>query len=297
MIIASNKNPSSASSPSRSSRPSREHMTPTCRTRLASPRAFTLIELVIAAGLMAMILVGAYLCLHAGIAAQKMVEPRVDAAQTGRVVLNLLSSELRAACPLSKDFDFLGANHTLRGADADTLNFATHHVVPPLGPRDYCQVSYYLRPGTNSASLTLWRRRNPRMGLDPLEGGPREIIAHGVHSLNLEYYDGLDWHEDWGEEDPSARARQESSWRAQPNLSGFPEAVRITLRMDPSSSSSRASESASSTNREPPMVFQTVVRLNLARRPAPASGGANTQATSDGNNPGAPGAQPAPGPF
>ena len=37
-----------------------------------------------------------------------MVEPRVEVFQNARVAMALMTADLRDACPLSKDFDFLG---------------------------------------------------------------------------------------------------------------------------------------------------------------------------------------------
>src|SRR6185369_2943245 len=45
------------------------------------PSGFTLIEVVISASLMALVLVAAYVCLSAGFASKKLVEPRADIIQ------------------------------------------------------------------------------------------------------------------------------------------------------------------------------------------------------------------------
>src|SRR5271170_5422359 len=102
------------------------------KTSLPSFRArgFTLIELVISAAVGAMILMGAYLCLSAGLASQKMIDPRVDVLQSARVVLAMMSADLRAACPLDKEYAFLGMHRALGIADADNLDFATHNYTP-----------------------------------------------------------------------------------------------------------------------------------------------------------------------
>ena len=76
--------------------------------------AFTLIEVMISSALMALILVSAYLCLGAGFSAQKMVEPRAEIIQNARVAMNLMAADLRAACPIGTDFQFLGT-HRLVG--------------------------------------------------------------------------------------------------------------------------------------------------------------------------------------
>jgi hypothetical protein len=69
-----------------------------------------------------------------------------------------------------------------------------------------------------------------------------------------------------------------------PNLSGFPEAVRISLLLD-------LNPEKTVEEKEPPLLFQTVVRLELADVPAPAGG---TDASDNSNSPGNGNTQPGP---
>jgi type II secretory pathway pseudopilin PulG len=239
-----------------------------------SAGAFTLIELVISAALMAMILTATYACLSSALAGQKLLEPRADVTQAARVAMALITADLRAACPLSKDFNFLGMHRTIEDVDADNLDFATHNYKPtrPL-EADFCEISYYVAKENDSPDYSLYRRRNPRIGLDPLQGGSRELIAQGLQGVVFEYYDGFEWYDAWGEINPDKKERKEKKTSLAPaNLSGMPEAVRVTLRFDPDPRAGKARWKASAgeyarsqvENPEAPMVFQTTVRLNLA---------------------------------
>jgi len=234
--------------------------------------AFTLIELMISAAVASIILTASYLCLSAGVATQKVVEPRTEVLQSGRVALAMMSADLRSACSLSPDFDFVGEERALGDMEADNLDFATHNYMPARpGEGDYCQVSYFVDKSRGTNGFSLWRRRNPHLAPDPLSGGSREEIARGLRGLTLSYYDGLDWYDTWG--DANVKKKVKYTAAPAPNLSGFPEAVQITLLLDPN-------PDKSGENREPPLVFQTVVRLELAD--VPASGGAS--ATPDNSN-------------
>ena len=95
-----------------------------------SETGFTLIELVISGSLMALILVSGYLCLSAALSSQKLIEPRVEILQNARVAMNLMAADLRAACPLDKQFDLLGMSRKLGEMEADNLDFATHNYTP-----------------------------------------------------------------------------------------------------------------------------------------------------------------------
>src|SRR5439155_7733176 len=121
---------------------------------------FTLIELVISAGLMTMILVSAYFCLSAGFSSQKLIEPRAEIIQNARVALAIMSADLRGACPLSTNNQFLGMHRTVGEMDADNLDFATHNYTPHRTHEgDFCEVSFYVDKDPVSGTCTLWRRR------------------------------------------------------------------------------------------------------------------------------------------
>jgi type II secretory pathway pseudopilin PulG len=268
-----------------------------CRNR----SGFTLIELVISAGLMTMILVSAYFCLSAGFSSQKIIEPRIEIVQNARVAMAIMSADLRGACPLSTNQPFLGMHRTLGDRDADNLDFATHSYTPNRANEgDFCQVSFFVEKDASSGTLTLWRRRNPALAFDPLSGGNREEIARGLLGLRFEYYDGFEWYDTWGDIEGNGK-----------RLFGMPDAVRITLlfhrnpptRAPPAASSSLNAPSPESAaaaaapvpsendTTEPPLVFQTVARLNLAHRPeGGVTGSAPSARTGDATS------QPAPVP-
>ena len=240
----------------------------------------------ISAALMAILLGAAFACLKAGLETRKVIEPRGDSLQTGRVALGLIAADLRTACPLHKGPQFLGMRRQLGGIEADNLDFATlNHTPRNPSEGDYCSVSWYVDQDPGSSETHLWRRRNPMMAFDPLSGGEREEIAAGVRGFQLEYYDGFEWYETWG--DPQGEVKQQNSNRDRPNLVGMPEAVRITLLMDSEPSTRKPSAptidpAAGPTSSAPPLRFQTVVRLNLA-------GVSSSSTSSSGGNAPAPG--------
>jgi hypothetical protein len=223
--------------------------------------------------------------MHAAISSQKLIEPRMEVLQTARVAMTLLTADLRCACPLSQDYEFLGTHRMQGDIETDSLDFATHNYTPRgHGEGDFCAVSVFLDKDPRSGQLSLFRRRNPHITLDPLSGGSREEIARGVRGLKFEYSDGYDWYEDWGDTD--LRGKRQFSQRSHPNLSGLPEAVRITLWLNPSRRAPLTEERGATTN-EPPLVFQTVARLNLADSgETPPSAGSSTNAAPDSSTQG-----------
>lgn len=257
-----------------------------CRQFDQAALGFTLIEIVISSALMALILVSGYACLNAAVSSQKTMEPRLEVFQNARVAMGIMTADLRAACPLSKDYDFLGMHRMVGEVQADNLDFATHNYTPRHAREgDFCQTSFFLEKDPESGRFTLWRRRNPRIALDPLSGGTREEIATGLAGLKFEYYDGYDWYDSWG--DVEGRGKLQSSRREHYNLEGLPEAVRITLYFDPNPLAIRDPRKETTAS-EPPFVFQTVARLNLADVPQPAADQSTGSAPAPdaSNNPG-----------
>lgn len=247
-----------------------------CGRDAHSPLAFTLMEVVISAALMSLILVTAYLCFDAGIRGRRMVEPRVEVFQNARVAMALISADLRSACPLSKDFDFLGSHRMLGSMPGDNLDFATHNYTPRRDREaDFCETSFFLDKDPETGRFSLFRRRNPIPAPDPLSGGSREEIATGLLGARFEYFDGLDWYDTWGDE---SGKKAETSNRDQPNLTGMPEAVRITLWFDSDPQAKLMEASNNKTN--PPMVFQTVARLMLADTTQPDAASSSSDDTS-----------------
>lgn len=270
---------------------------------MGGPRAgFTLVEMTIAAALMALILGAAYACLNAGIAAQRLIDPRVEATQAGRVALALLTADLRCACPLSKNVEFVGNDRRVGETETDGADFGTHHYTPARpGDGDFCQTSYFVEPDPESGQLVLWRRRNPRIGLDPFQGGSREEIARDVRQFKLEYYDGFEWFDSWGDPDGRRQAREANSLRTEPNLLGLPTAVRITLALGLGRTPRRAPEAATAPGpgtaetdaREERIAFQTVARIQV---PATAAGsGTGAAPGGEGASPETPGPGAVPG--
>ncbi len=252
------------------------------RRARAAARGFTLIEIIISSGLMALILASGYICLNAAISSQKLIEPRVEIIQNARVAMALMTADLRNACPLSKEYDFLGMHRTLGEVQADNLDFATHNYTPRrAGEGDFCQMSLFLERDPQTKQFTLWRRRNPHIGLKALSGGSREEIATGLRGLRFEYYDGFEWYDSWG--DVEQRGRAQTSRRERYNLEGMPEAVRITLWFDSNPRGRKDMNSVTVTN-EPTLMFQTVARLNLADIPQPNASSSGMDGNAPGNS-------------
>jgi len=207
--------------------------------RLESARGFTLIELLVASSIFVGVVSGAYLCLHAGLESRKEVARRADLAQTARVTLRLIAADLRSACVLDEEFEFVGMQREdLEGFPAaGNVDFATRNWRPQRrGEGNLCEVSWFVDRDPRTGDFALFRRRDPSPDEQPLAGGSREQIAAGLRYFRLEYYDGYSWYDTWGPDIEAGSDRREErirpggdSFGFAGNLRGFPEAVRITI--------------------------------------------------------------------
>ena len=234
--------------------------------------AFTLIELVISVALASVILMAAYACMSAALAGRDTVESRSTAIQGARVALDRIGADLRAALPLSSEFEFIGMQRTLGDSRADNLDFATHNYAPRREREaDICEISYFVSESPETGRLTLWRRRDPVPDGKPLEGGFREEILEGIRELRFEYYDGFDWYEEWGDTEIDLE-NADTTYLAS-NLYGMPEAVRITLVVEAEADAPRGGNAES---QPAELAFQSLVRLELAAAAFNSSFGAST---------------------
>jgi hypothetical protein len=224
-----------------------------------------------------MVLAATYACMSAGLTGQKLVEQRAEGVQSARIALSMMAADFRAAVPLSGKVEFLGLRRSQEGADSDNVDFSTRNYKPARANEpDYCEASYFLARDPESDSYILMRRRDATPDPEPLEGGSREEIARGVRGLRLEYYDGIEWFDEWG--DPEGKAKGMTDPPA--NSYGLPEAVRITIVFDPETGKNAGGE----TEAKEPMTFQTVARIELAlmfnRQSTSANSGANATSAS-----------------
>lgn len=265
----------------------------------------TLIELTVGVAVMTGIIASAYFCLHAGFTSQRALDEHMDQTQKARVVLAMMTKDLRHACAWNQDFTFVGMDRKLGNIEADNVDFATHNWRPRApGEGDICEISYFVDKNRETGEVGLWRRRDASPDYEPLAGGDKEELVTGVLSLRFEYYDGLWWYDSWGRVDPrreppSEQARSsvqaesseqggESLTSFAGNLYGLPDAVRISIAFGEETrpeegpgrlKDGRAEESSI------PLLFQTVVYLNLADRASRSSMSSfDSSETASGNS-------------
>lgn len=201
---------------------------PTAGCGSASPRAFTLLELLVALA-MGVIIAGAlYSSLRAGFRARTLAEAQVEPVRTAELATALLRPDFESARPANSTLagPFVGTDTTGEaGLAADTVEFFTlgdptdplAAMAPaggaaagpaspvggvagpaPTGEARQVQIGLVALPGPGgSAEQCLVRRVTTNLlaqvAVEPYE----EVLCRNVRSLNIRYYDGLAWQDSW----------------------------------------------------------------------------------------------------
>lgn len=188
-----------------------------------SRRGFTLVELIVAAVIAAMIAgsavasVSQMLKLKTKSAARQQVYERADMA-TGRMALDLANvirhHNLQFARITVSDG---GAGDSAR----DGLMLLTRSVRPVRDETDAAEggeyeVQFRIKPvsGTDQRPA-LWRRRDPGHDTFLDAGGVAAPVVRGVRALSIQAYDGNEWFDSWDSD-----------------AEGFPHAIRVEVTVD-----------------------------------------------------------------
>ncbi len=181
---------------------------------------FTLIEVVIAMFIGAFIVVAAYLALDGAQSQQRQVDTVANRLKAIQFAVNSLEQDLEYLSPRPVRDGFGDRVPLLRGKsdDADSYLELTRGQWrnPANLPRSNLQhLRYYLEDGTLMREHWLFVDR-----ADDSEGVRRELLT-GVEELEVEFYDGERWLDNWLAESVLER-----------DTADMPRAVRITLHLD-----------------------------------------------------------------
>jgi len=169
--------------------------------RLPLPQAFTLLEMLVALALMGMLATALYASLRTGIGARKSAVAAVESVRTLELAHEIVRRDLEAALAprglLAGAFIGEDAKEGGTDKDADTLTWHAAVGGPRVGASDIVRVGIALAtPETGSQRVLV--RSVVRNLLSPTEQEPdEEVLARGVASLNLRYFDGSTWLDAW----------------------------------------------------------------------------------------------------
>ncbi|NIQ38326.1 MAG: prepilin-type N-terminal cleavage/methylation domain-containing protein [Proteobacteria bacterium] len=194
-------------------------------TRRPNQRAgFTLVEIVVATVILAVVLTIAYRVFSVSYAGLRQIAPERDLFHTARVILDRMADEIQSAYyrPGLAYTGFVGENDEKDDAPWDTLTFSTmanfYWIKSTEGIRqsDFLKISYSLvEEEEEEKERRLIRRQDPAFG--PFEEYSEGIdsedrgfnrLTDDVWGIDFRYFTGEEWVEDWnsGEQEKLPRA-------------------------------------------------------------------------------------------
>jgi len=183
---------------------------------------FTLLELLIAMTMMTIIAASLYTSMSIGFRARESAEKVVEKGRAAEIAIELIKGMLASSMDPDGVLagEFKGEDEEGdEGYDADTLTFYASDYNPEedelASDIEKVELSVPVREDTEEKVIV---RKVTTNLLSPTTLDPdEEILCANVRSMNLEYYDGSDWQDEWDSSD---------------NDNTLPKAVKITIVLE-----------------------------------------------------------------
>ena len=168
-----------------------------------APRGFTLIEMMLAIGVLAMILAMLASSFHTIAQSKVHAEGRLMVDREGRALLWQLSKEVTniVQTPYAiSHVALLGAGHMGNGLPIDTITMSTfsaghRRALTGMTPENI--VTYNLTPNPAQPGWYLLQRSQQSGLLTSTAATQSTLLADNVRSLHIRYFDGQRWGESW----------------------------------------------------------------------------------------------------
>jgi general secretion pathway protein J len=162
---------------------------------------FTLLEILIAIAILAVVATLVYASFDASIKVIDGVNHESDIYRDARLILTKLSEDLSMAyMPRGlQEATFVGQDGVVEDRPQDSLRFtALSHVrvLPDQPTSDLTLIEYTLEAGPEGKGWVLLRRENANLYGLSQDGGEYEI-GEGIRGFNLRYFDGKTWADSW----------------------------------------------------------------------------------------------------
>ncbi|NQU75927.1 MAG: hypothetical protein HQ546_06410 [Planctomycetes bacterium] len=169
----------------------------------ATPRqtGVTLVELIVATTVTVLVAGSTVAILRSCAAASQRADLQTSAQAEARAAVQAIATAIRNAFRSPDGSEFLqGIDGQRDGRPADRIRLFTvsRKTVRPNQPEsDVVECEFFLGEPVPGAPSALMLRTDPTRNRPPDGGGVVERIAENVVALDLTYYDGLSWCQEW----------------------------------------------------------------------------------------------------
>lgn len=171
-------------------------------TRRNSHHGFTLLELILALGMISMLAVSLYATLRVAFKARESATAGILPMRSANIAMEMLEQDLESALPPTGVLAgaFIGQHLGDAMSSSDTLEFyciGTSDAIDPPRSAGIRRVSLGVMASPDGRGNVLIRRIYSNL-LSPTEAVPDdEILCRNVRSFSMRYFDGTSWQDDW----------------------------------------------------------------------------------------------------
>jgi type II secretion system protein J len=186
---------------------------------------FTLIELIVAMGMVVVLAMGLYAALQVAFRTQRSAQAAVEPSRTAQIALELLQQDIENAMApnpalIGMAGNFEGTQATdSRGREADDINFFSTADSPQHvdANGEIKNVELTVVQPQNSGDFVLIRRVTRNLTSQVTTPPDVEVICRNVGAFTLQYFDGTNW---------------DTTWDSTTEDNCLPVAVMVTLQLD-----------------------------------------------------------------
>ena len=190
--------------------------------RTSGVRGFTLLEMLAATTMVAVLVGSLYASLRIAFRARDSALQSMEAVRKSEQTMQLIKADLHSAMVPNGILAgaFVGrSGGGILGSGVDALEFyaAAMDIEPCPGAGDIKKIEYSCELSADSAEMVLVRRITTNLLAPTVPEPGQEILCRGVRAFVLRYFDGSVWQENWDS-------------GTQGNL--LPKAVEVTIELE-----------------------------------------------------------------
>ncbi|HDZ22035.1 hypothetical protein LCGC14_0467590 [marine sediment metagenome] len=191
--------------------------------RPANARGFSLLELLVALAMMAVLAGSLYATLQIAFRARRSSQASIEPVRRAEIVLSLLRADFQSAMVPRGVLAgvFLGEDEAdVSGGIGDSVSMycAASGGESDEQVGDVRLIEFYCEPSADGSAMTLLRRVVVNPLASATDDAPIETLCRNLAGFDLRYFDGWDWQDQW-----DSVVQNDS----------LPVAVEVTLQLQP----------------------------------------------------------------